>query len=204
MQKELINLTGLSSMQKELYNIKEKFEDVLPEDQRLKLEAEVIAKHTGFNKREDPLAASPSTAKEDAEKRAWIKLAIDDFGKTHKNRSKQLFNQLESAYKSAPQWTNKGELVDESGDSIPGSNILDHISYVTAQRSGLRGPPKGFQRFTALLRDANVPRHVFSKQGLQHVEEAEAPPPMDVSEDEGQLAADRRGDKKTSSFLLFD
>ena len=206
-QKELTNSTGLSAMQKELYNIKEKYGDVLPDDQRLKLESEVIAKHTGFNKREHSEAAPPINTKEESEKRAWIKLALDDFGKTHKNRSKQLFNQLDLTYKTEPQWTVKGELLDEKGDIISGSNILDNISYVTAQRSGLRGPPKGFQRFTVLLRDANVPRHVFSNKGMQHVEQAESTTPMETSigeESPPSSPLTNSREKKQSSFLIFE
>lgn len=139
MQKELINLTGFSPMQKELYNIKDKYGNLLPEDQRLKLEAEVIAKHTGFNKK----AVEGTQIKEDVEKRAWIKQSLDDFAKTHKNRAKQLFNQMDKVFSSDPRWNNKGELLNESGETISGSNILDHINYVTAQRTG-QYEPMGF------------------------------------------------------------
>ena len=152
---------GGTPMQKDLFDLRERYGDSLPEDQRLKLESEVISKHSTHVKPE--LEVTPHAAAPD---NSIIKSTIDNFARTNKNRAQQLFNYLEMTFRSAPKWNDKGELLNETNIPLPGTNIVELINFVTAARFR-KAPINGMEEFIEMLEIANVPSYLYSAKGAE-------------------------------------
>lgn len=164
LRRNILQSTDNSTMQKELIDIKEQYGESIPADQRLRLESDVIAKHTGIKQVPEHVPEVIPKSNTDI-----LKNNIENFSKTNKNRAVQLFNHLTLFYKDKPQWNEKGELYVNS-QVLPRTNITDMISYVTSTKSK-RAPPNGFSHFLELLDEANVASHLFSAHGLRNIEE---------------------------------
>lgn len=151
---------AVNPMQKEMTDIQAKYGDNLPDDQRNKLEAEIIQKYTG-----KPIDPSPAP-EIDKSQLEWIKSSLADFGKTNKTRANQLYNQLDSRLSN--RWNENGEILTVNGEPIQGSNILDLIDYVTSAQKSKR-VPMGIRDFKEMLTQANVPSYIYSKRGLDDI-----------------------------------
>lgn len=151
---------SINPMQKEMEGIKEKYGDNLPEDQRNKLESEIIQKYS------DKIDITSPSPKVDGSKLEWIKTSLEDFSKTNKTRANQLYNLL--SMRLSDRWNENGELLTVDGEPIKGSNILDLINYVTSSNKA-KNAPYGFNDFKQLLSEANVPSYVFSKRGMESI-----------------------------------
>ena len=165
----------VNPMQKELDELKDQFGDSLLPDQKTKLEGEIISKYTSKNieNNENEIPSVSETNKVD-EDTSWLKLSIDDFNKTNRARAKQMYSILEGTL--GTMWNSKGELKLSNGSTIPGSNILDLINFVTTPSKTTQNVPIGLDHFVILLKEANVPQFLFSRKGvnaLQSVDDDE-------------------------------
>ena len=161
-------------IQKDLNELRDEYGTNLPDDEKIKLEGEIIQKFKTKNTIDDGVKVSITP------KHERIKELINDFSKTNKTRATQLYNHLSSKYKS--RWNDDGELVDENGNTINDSNILDLINYVTSTQKS-RNVPKGISPFFSLLRSANTPSYMFSKQGESNIEHIKMQESMDTDDD---------------------
>lgn len=151
------------TLHKELYDIKDKVE-YLPDDQRIKLEGEVIAKHTDHMR---PTEEDETIAlKQKPADTQFLSQHLDLFPNVNKKRAQQMLYHL-SSFKQ--QWNERGQLIDDSGEPIPRSNVIELIDHVTNTRRTSR-IPAGFSSFVKLLDDSNIPRHLLSTQGLHKVD----------------------------------
>ena len=158
---------SINPMQKEMEGIKEKYGDNLPEDQRNKLESEIIQKYS------DKIDITSPSPKVDGSKLEWIKTSLEDFSKTNKTRANQLYNLL--SMRLSDRWNENGELLTVDGEPIKGSNILDLVNYVTSSNKA-KNAPYGFNDFKQLLSEANVPSYVFSKRGMVNINKQDSIP----------------------------
>lgn len=160
-------------MQRELEEIREIYGSSIPDDQRAKLESEIISKYTSSvpdsvsGAGSDAAAAAAAAAAPRGDQ--WISETISDFAKTNRLRSKQLYSILENRIK---RWNDNGELLNRDNEPIAGTNIVDLISYATqsGRPSKIRPPPEGLGEFIQLLEKANVPKYVLGSKGLDAVE----------------------------------
>jgi len=69
---------------------------------------------------------------------------------------------------STSKWNHSAELLDDNNDPIRYSNILDLLTYATGFKTGLSEPPIGYNVFSKLLEEINVPRHLLGARGKQY------------------------------------
>ena len=146
-------------LQSEMQTVKELYGTNIPDDQLAKIQGEVIQKYSSKNKYEEP----PSEQKEDTK---WIGDAVSNFTKANKRKATQIINILESRTKKG--WNANGELLTSDGEVIKGSNILDLVDFVTSNRKQTK-IPNGFGNFIIMLAELNVPQHLFSKHGIEAI-----------------------------------
>lgn len=125
----------------------------MSDEKRLILESNIVQRFT-----------KSSTPNHNAD---WIDTAILQFPKTNRTRAKQLFAYLKQNLPS-PQWNERGEIMDKSSHEIRNSNILDLLSYATANKTSLREPPLGYDIFHELMREANVPKHLLNTKAKHY------------------------------------
>ena len=164
-------------MQQELENVRNIYGTSLPDDMKTKLESEIIQKYSSKN-----TINEPSLPKPDPQKLAWISQSIQNFPRGNKNRAQRLHNFLETKVQN--RWNENGELLTTNGDPIRNSNILDLINFVTTSQK-YDHTPVGFSDFIILLNEANVPTHMISKNGMNHIED-NIDKQMSVDEEEPQ------------------
>lgn len=150
-------------MQQELKNIKEVHGTTLPDDQRAKLEAEIIQRYSTKNERKES-----EVAKIDPSQIEWIRNSIKHFSNSNKSRANRLYEYLFTRLQN--RWNENGELLTADGNNIRGSNILDLINFVTSTVKQ-RNIPIGFSDFIIMLGEANTPTHMFSNHGMNHINE---------------------------------
>lgn len=148
-------------LQKELEQVRETYGTSLPDDQRVKLESEIIQKYSSKNSNV-PSPLIPT----DPQQLAWIGQSLQNFPKANKNRAVRLHTYLDT--RSLNRWNEKGELLTSDASPIPNSNILDLINFVTTTQK-IDQTPIGFTDFIKLLIETNVPTHMLSKNGLKHI-----------------------------------
>lgn len=151
------------TLQKELYDLKDKVQN-LPADQRIKLEGEVIARHTDHMRPQ--MGDEVVTIQKQPTDTTFISQHLDMFAKNNKKRSQQMLHHLASF---RPQWNELGQLLTQDGEPIPKSNIVELIDAVTSTRRTTR-IPAGFSDFIQLLEASSIPRHLFSTFGMSKVE----------------------------------
>lgn len=188
------------SMQKELEQLQNNHAN-LPDDQRNKLEQEIISKYTNhckssINQEEaESKASTASTVILDNDE--LLERHLKNFRNTNRLRAMSLYDHLKT-YKS--QWNNNGQfLTEDSNEAIPRSNIIDLIDYVTNTiKSSSKNAPAGFKEFVELLFRANTPEKYFSNIGLQRVNkmekliEAELKVAEDTDDDDVQQHENKR------------
>ena len=153
----------VNPLQNELNAIKDNYGTNLPDDQRVKLESEVIQKYSNKipDKESKPIQIDQTQIK-------WIKNAIENFSKTNKARASRLYEYLLNRVQD--RWNENGELLTVDGEVIRGSNILDLINFVTTSNIKQHEQiPFGFTEFKTMINNANVPLHMFSKNGLEYI-----------------------------------
>ena len=173
-------------MQQELEHMKEAYGTSLPDDIKAKLESEIIQKYSSKNPLNETLPP-----KHDPQKLAWVAQSIQNFPKGNKSRAQRLHNFLES--KVPDRWNENGELLTTDGNPIRNSNILDLINFVTTTQK-YDHTPVGFSDFIMLLYDANVPTHMISKNGMQHINDDNVNKQMSVDEEPQQPSISDRED----------
>lgn len=146
----------IPSMQRDLANIPKTYGLDLPDDQRQKLEGEVIDRYSSHKPQETPSSSSPQIESN----------RLDDvilgFPKTIKTKAKQLVQFLKSQGMFYNDTLNL--LIDNQ--PIPNSNIVDLIHYITSVTSKTRtNPPPGFEYFIQKLNNLNVPKSYLSPYG---------------------------------------
>lgn len=167
---------SMPSLQKELEQLHANHSN-LPDDQKNKLEQEIIAKYTNHCKssisQEQQQLRQPSTAQTDlqgAEEEddddELILRHLKNFRKNNNWRAQQLYSHLKSTVKPR-RWNNNGQMIDEeSGEPIPRSNIVDLIHYATSTITPKnKSIPPGVHVFINLLRDTNAPQTFISTNG---------------------------------------
>jgi hypothetical protein len=154
-KQNLFSHTGTSAptMQKELHELS----DDIPDDQRVKLEHEIISKHSG----------SQSNPAKQPQNEIFIRI-LESFGNTNKRRSIQVFNHLMTFYKHRPKWNDLGQILDGNNEPIHGSNIVDLIDSITGAIN-TRKLPIGFGSFVNAIRESNLPMQFLSKTGLHRL-----------------------------------
>lgn len=153
------------SMQKELEQLNNKYAN-LPDDQRNKLEQEIITKYTDHCKssiNQTNGATTPTTTSETVDDDSIILQHLNNFRANNKWRAQQLFSHLKTTNR---QWNNMGQLLDlETNEPIPKSNIVDLIHYATTTLAMKRSPPAGLRQFTDLIMKTNTPETFLSNVG---------------------------------------
>lgn len=157
------------SMQKELYEIKERYGDSLPIDQRMKLESEIIAKHTGNRSQQSDESKIPPSTAIVAPIHDLFGIHFTSFPKNSRTRATQIYNHLKEFFKSSPKWNELGQILNEKNEAIPGSSIVELIDTVTNTRRGQR-QPKGLFEFQRLLTISNTPKNYLSLSGNRQME----------------------------------
>ena len=152
----------VNPLQKELSSMTEVYGTNIPDDQLTKLQGEIIQKYADKSE-----FTKPEQQDSKDEDDSWIKETIGGFNRTNRNKSLQIIKILE--LRSKKGWNAKGELYNDDGTIIKGSNILDLIDYVTTIKRQKTVAPKGFGKFREILIDANIPLHLFSKIGLEQI-----------------------------------
>jgi len=150
-----------STLQKDLNKLHEQYGEDLPDDQRIKLESEVISKHTGQFKHPQPVV----TPQHDL----FLRI-IDSFAAINRKRALQIFHHLVAFFKHEPKWNDLGQIVNFNNEPIIGSNIVELIDYVTNTNRKTSTVPIGFDVFSFLLTESNMPRNFLSKPGLERLE----------------------------------
>lgn len=152
---------GEPSLQKELNSIQDQFKDTLPDDQLLKLEGEVIQKHTSHILPSQPAASTTTIAPINDD--AFI-AHFNAFPKYSKTKALQIYNHL----KRTKRWNDLGEILDNSGAPIRNSNIVELINAVTTNKK-LNRIPFGFNVFINLLETTNLPQNYLSAPGYSMI-----------------------------------
>lgn len=160
------------SMTKELEHLRQST-STLPDDQRNKLEQEIISKHTEFCKPDTSTehvhsSSSSSIAPMTTLNDEIIVQQFEKFPKQNKWKAQGLYTLLKLRN---PQWNSLGQLLNADGTPIQGSNIIDLIDYVTNAQVIRRGAPLGLVDFIVLLKDANVPNTYFSNKGSKRLQD---------------------------------
>ena len=86
-----------------------------------------------------------------------VELIISTMPKSLKRKAESLLRYIENEV----QWKSNGEVVYK-GETLSGSHIADLVRY-TLQEYG-ESPPSHYQRFLAILRDANIPKSVTQQR----------------------------------------
>lgn len=155
------------SMQKELHELKEKYGDEIPADQRQKLESSIISKHTGYNKGNTGVIETPPDLTTQNE---LFLHHFDNFSNVNKKRAQQMFHHLKETFKHKPIWNDLGQLINfQTSNPIQGSNIVDLIDSVTNTRR-TNTVPSGWQSFIHYLNISNMPRNFLSLIGINKLE----------------------------------
>lgn len=84
--------------------------------------------------------------------------------RNHSNRGKQLTHYL-MLQRSILDWDDKGQIKSNLFDTIPGSNIIDLISFMTATQKPTHHPI-GLDEFIQILKVMNVPQSMLSPMSL--------------------------------------
>lgn len=153
----------VNPMQSELNRMKDVYGSTIPDDQRVKLESEIVQKYSEKipNKEATPIQIDPSQLE-------WIKSTISKFAKTNKGRASRLYEYLLDRVNNG--WNQNGELLTTDGEVIRGSNILDLINFVTATNIRKHEQlPRGMDDFRIMVHEANVPLHMLSKNGIKYI-----------------------------------
>ena len=149
-------------LQRDIRELRETLGVSIPDDQKAKLEGEIIERYGRKLKRTEPKLPVI-----DPEKLKYLKQSISNFSKTNKNRATKLYDYLES--KATSRWNENGEILTSDGENISGSNILDLINFVTSTQK-MAQIPKGFNDFVKIMVKANVPAHYMSQRGYDHMQ----------------------------------
>ena len=164
MRQSILVNNDTTPMQKELFDLKQQYKNIAP-DQRMLLESDIIAKHTGH-------VRAPSVEPEQQNEsydNTLVKSSIEGFSKSHKNRALQLYNYLETTYTNSPKWNEKGELLNDHNIPLPNTNIVDLINFVTTSKAR-KVHPNSMSEFIVMMDKANVPSYLFSNKGQESLE----------------------------------
>lgn len=179
--KRRIQQEDLPRMQQELNEVKERYGN-LPTDQYIKLEGDVIAKHTQLPEKPN-ITIAPEVAVPNDE---LLLHQIDNFPKTNKRRAVLLYQHLKN-YSHA--WNQLGQLVDDNNSPIDGSNIVDLIDYVTnSTKFKVMGTPIAFNQFTQMLEQSNTPQTLYSSAGMGRIKNYKHKLPHEKDEQTGSGA----------------
>jgi hypothetical protein len=148
------------TLMSELNELKDRYGETLPADQRLKLEGDLIAKHTSVLPNETEVDIKPKSDQPDL-----LLRHVNALPKTHQRRATQIYNHLKDFYDKDPAWNAIGQIKDVNALNMNGSNIIDLIDSVSSARKS-NITPKGFGEFLQLLNESNTPTHLLSKAGV--------------------------------------
>ena len=152
---------NVPSMQRELEEIKLKYGDSLADDQKLRLESEVVSKYTDYcqpsTQEQIPTAIAPTASSTD--ENDLIKQQLENFPQLNRWRALQIYNHLKTT--NPNQWNIKSQLLDDDKNPIIGSNIVDLIDYVTNIKR-IQTAPIGLTEFITIINDSNLPQRYMS------------------------------------------
>lgn len=157
--------------------LKEVVDRDLPDDIRLKLEGDIISKYTKPSSK-DPPSSITDKIKESSRYSA-LERSLDQFPKQYRTRAKQLYHHLVSNLEEL-QWNERGELLNESHEVIPRSNIIDMLTYAVGHKTSLKTPPAGYALFNQIMKQTNVPRVLLGPQGKELINVDETNPIGDI------------------------
>lgn len=132
-------------------------EDIqLPADRYMKLYGNMLDKQKPTSSIE--VEAPPVPVKTE-----WLNESLQYLPQSNKNKATQLLHFLNHKQPEV-SWNELGEIKSFNFDTIPQSNILDLVNYVTTPRKTFT-PPIGAPEFLHLLQSLNVPHSLLSQQG---------------------------------------